>query len=243
MPITEAATIFSFGPMKVRLPRSDFNAQIVVDATAGQPPHRTVRGEIRGDWEVQFGGSPLVFFRETSLTYDADSGVNFNISPSHVELTGVMQFVSEMLSSIGRPGSGLTLGLLPEGGVQALLNLPIPDIQGATFGISNLNLQALMALRIRDEVLAETANGKQGQKPFSIALGFSLGRQDAPFALTIFILGGGGYIDLGEICSVHSAAPLCRGHRHYRECELGYLARPNQGRSVCILWSYSRLPI
>ena len=101
------------------------------------------------------------------------------------------------------PDSGLTLGLLPEGGVQAVLNLPLPDIQGATFGIANLKLGALLALRIHDQLLDSTTS------PFSIALGFSLGRCETPFTLTIFVLGGAGAIDVQARYAPSSQQLLC----------------------------------
>ena len=202
-PISEPATIFSFGPMALRLPKSNFLAEIQVEATAGQAPHRTMKGKLSGDWEVSFGSTSLVFFRETSLLFDADKGVSFDISPDKVEMAGALQFLSDMFKGLTSPDSGLTLGLLPEGGVQAVLNLPLPDIQGATFGIANLKLGALLALRIHDQLLDSATS------PFSIALGFSLGRRETPFTLTIFVLGGAGAIDVQARYAPGSQQLLC----------------------------------
>jgi hypothetical protein len=128
------------------------------------------------------------------------------------------------------PDSGLTLGLLPEGGVQAVLNLPLPDIQGATFGIANLKLGALLALRIHDQLLDSTTS------PFSIALGFSLGRCETPFTLTIFVLGGRGSDRRpGPLRAEQSAASLRRVY--YSCCKYVSFRStgPDTRRRICIL--------
>jgi hypothetical protein len=64
--------------------------------------------------------------------------------------------------------------------------MPIPDTQIGAFGFSGLRLGASLALRFG------------GQEGFNIGVSALLGRQDAPFNLTIFILGGGGYLEVGS---------------------------------------------
>jgi hypothetical protein len=103
-----------------------------------------------------------------------------------MQLNGILTFVSDLLAKFGGSDSGLTFGLLPEGGVQCVLMLPLPPVQAGAFGISNLNLGAVLGLRLNDPLMGG----------FSIEVGFNLGRKLAPFALTVFLLGGGGYIEV-----------------------------------------------
>lgn len=178
--ITEPATVFSIGPVILRLTSAVFAANVRFEAAPNQPPQRVVNGSIRGNWELIIGEIPLVIFKDTELRFDDGGKFRFDISPKNVELPEILAFVSEFLSSFSSPDSGFSVGLTPTG-VQALLNLPIPDIQSGAFGISNLVLGMAFGLDFADE--------------FKIFISFSLGRKEAPFALVIFLLGGGGYIE------------------------------------------------
>jgi hypothetical protein len=140
-----------------------------------------------GDWDVKIGGQSLIVFKDTRLTFDDAEGLKFHLDPRNIQLSGVLNFVSDLLAKFGGSDSGLKLGLLPEGGIQCVLSLPLPPVQAGAFGISNLNLGALMALRLNDPRMGND---------FSIEVGFNLGRKLAPFALTIFLLGGGGYFEV-----------------------------------------------
>lgn len=178
--VREPATVFSIGPVTLRLTSALFAADVRFEAAPNQPPKRVVNGRIRGTWELVISEIVLVKFRDTELRFDDSGKFRFDISPRNVELPDILSFVSEFLKSFSSPDSGFSVGLTPKG-VQALLNLPIPDIQAGAFGISNLVLGMAFGL--------DFTSG------FKIYLSFSLGRKEAPFALVIFILGGGGYIE------------------------------------------------
>jgi len=66
--------------------------------------------------------------------------------------------------------------------VRARLDLPMPPLGGGTTAITNLYLGAALELRFLPE--------------FNLAAAFALGRRERPFNITIFILGGGGWIEL-----------------------------------------------
>lgn len=178
--IREPATVFSIGPVTLSLTSALFAAEVRFEAAPNEPPKRLVKGRIRGTWELIIGSIALVRFRDTELRFDDSGNFRFDISPLNVELPDILSFVSEFLKSFSSPDSGFSIGLTPKG-VQALLNLPIPDIQAGAFGISNLVLGMAFGL--------DFTSG------FKIYLSFSLGRKEAPFALVIFILGGGGFIE------------------------------------------------
>lgn len=193
--IGEPATVFAIGPVTLRLTSALFAADVRFEAAPNEPPKRVVNGRIRGTWELIIGEIALVKFRDTELSFDDSGKFRFDISPLNVELPDILAFVSEFLKSFSNPDSGFSVGLTAKG-VQALLNLPIPDIQAGAFGISNLVLGMAFGLDFSND--------------FKIYLSFSLGRKEAPFALIIFILGGGGYIEQVTEYTPATGAIACR---------------------------------
>ena len=71
----------------------------------------------------------------------------------------------------------------------------MPDMQGATTGISNLTLGARLALLYAPR--------------FQFRLGFFLATKEAPFSLTAFILGGGGYLECDATYTPGSGQLVC----------------------------------
>jgi len=180
--LEKEATLFTLGPLTLRLASADFQATSIIEGGPGSEVRRKVFGRIKGAWELVLSGIVLLRFKDTELRFDDASGVKFSISPRSIELPQILSFLSDLVNIAGGDGaSGLTIGLLPNG-VQSVLSLPLPDVQAGAFGISNLRLSAILALQFDDE--------------FTISLGFGLGRRDAPFSLTIFILGGGGSFEV-----------------------------------------------
>jgi methyl-accepting chemotaxis protein len=184
--ISEPSTLFAIGPVELSVPKSNFTALTRFEAGQGETPKRQINAKITGDWEVKIGGQSMILFRDTELSFDDAAGLKFRIDPSRIQLSGVLNFVSDLLNKLSGGDSGLSFGLLPDGGIQCVLSLPLPDVQFGAFGISHLNLGALLALRLSDPLM----------DGFSIELGFNLGRKLAPFALTVFLLGGGGYLEV-----------------------------------------------
>lgn len=183
-PVERPATIFSIGPVTIRLVNARFTAVARVEAgLGGEPPRRSARGSILADWELTIGGQTIVIFRRTEVRFDESGGLRFSLDPRNLEMPGILSFLQDFMKRFAGSDSGLSIGFVA-GGVQALLNLPIPDVQVGAFGISNLRLGALLRL---------TVLGSDG---FAITVGFNVGRKLAPFALTIFILGGGGFLEV-----------------------------------------------
>jgi hypothetical protein len=179
--ITEDATLFSIGPFVLRIKAAVFTAKVKFEVGLDGTTKKVVFGSIKGDWEVVLGDMPIVIFESTELRFDESGKFKFNISPSNVKLPGILAFVSDYLSSFGGDESGFSLKITTSG-VKAMLNLPIPDTQAGTSGISNLILGMSFELDFSG--------------PFKICLGFNLGSKEAPFTTTIFILGGSGYLSV-----------------------------------------------
>lgn len=184
IPFTDDVDIFNEGPIYLRLLNAEFHATVTLQAGAGQQTVETVTGSIGGNWELQIAGLSLVTFVNTSLTFDQSGHIQFNISPERVRLASVMQFIADLINSFIPEGSGLTVTFQTAPvAVVCNLDLPMPDIAGGVFAISNLRLGALFSL------------GVDQNDHFQFTVGMNLCSMEAPFALVVFILGGGGWIE------------------------------------------------
>src|SRR5262249_1292331 len=124
--------------------------------------------------------------QKTQLLYDEGGHLHFDISPDRVQLNEALSFITELINTFKSGTSGFSLeplmmGSLPSG-VRAKLDLPMPPLGGVTTGIRGLDLGAAFELQFLPE--------------FVIGTRFFLGQRTKPFVTTIFILGGGGWIDV-----------------------------------------------
>jgi hypothetical protein len=184
LPFPNDVDVFNEGPIYLRLLTPRFQATVTIQAGAGQQTVEQVNGAISGDWELQIAGLSLVTFVSTSLTFDQSGHIHFNVSPERVRLASVMQFIADLINDFIPAGSGLTV-TFDTAPVQVVCNLdlPMPDIAGGAFAISNVRLGALFSIG-----LDENSN-------FQFTVGMNLSEMEAPFAIVVFILGGGGWID------------------------------------------------
>lgn len=184
--IDKEAVVFATGPLSLAIVKPDFSGRVRADIDTKGAVRRKVEGAITGDWKMTIGGTEILIIRKTRLDFDEGGQLQFHIRPEQIELPAAMKFVTELLKTLSDEASGLTIKLEPTG-ISSVLSLPLPDIQAGSFGISGLSLGATLALRWLDS----DSKGRQG---FSIGLAFNLAFPDRPFALTIFVLGGGGYL-------------------------------------------------
>ena len=198
------APIFDRGPMSLRLADASLTATVRIEGGLGKSAKRTARGLILGNWKVLVSGQEIVTLRQTELRFDDSGGIRFNVEPQNVELPGVLAFLTDFLSHFGGSDSGLSVGL-HDRMIEAVLNLPIPDYQGATVGITNLHLGARFGLGIN-------AQGK-----FQLTTGFNLATREKPFNLAIFILGGAGYIEASASYVPSQGSPTCAASSELRK--------------------------
>jgi hypothetical protein len=179
-PIESSETVlFSIGPATLSVGNCTFAADVHVAGGVGQAATRTSSGAITADWHMSIGGTEIVTFVATALTFDESGHLHFDIQPARVRLAAVLQFLADFVQGIGL-GGGFNLNLLASG-IQCTLALPFPDMSFGAFGITNLSLGCLFELDFSPE--------------FIIRVGANLGTRTAPFALTIFILGGAGWFE------------------------------------------------
>jgi hypothetical protein len=179
--LTDPATIFSLAGVTLTLLRASFQGLTRIDASAGQAPKRQVKGSITGDWSIQVGGMPIAQLVDCKLHFEEGVGIGFDITPDKVRLEQTLAFISDLLSSLSASDGGFSFGLTPTG-IRTTLSLPLPDIEAGAFGISNLSLGFFFELAF----LAQD---------FTIHTGLNVASRTAPFGLTVFILGGAGYLE------------------------------------------------
>jgi hypothetical protein len=175
---TSETTLFSIGPATVTIANCIFQAAVHIAGGAGQSVSDTSSGSITGDWHVSIAGTEIITFVGTALSFDEAGHLHFDIAPARVRLAAVLEFLADFVESLDL-GGGFSLNLLPSG-IQCILDLPFPDMSFGAFGITNLSLGCLFQLDVA---------------PFAITVGANLGQQEAPFTLTIFILGGAGWFE------------------------------------------------
>jgi hypothetical protein len=173
------ATLFTIGPLALQLPKATFKCQVKLQADASGQIVKQATGSITGDWTLIISGTRLITMVSTSLSFDEQGHVHFNVSPDRVVLSEALNFIDQIIASYSAPGSGFTI--LPSlNGIQTRLDLPIPNTSAGTTGITNLTFGFGFGLQF---------------DPFAITAGFNLGRKKAPFNIAVFILGGAGYIE------------------------------------------------
>jgi hypothetical protein len=171
--------VFEASGVSLRLATADFTGQVRMDASP-QGTHQLATGNVVGDWKLLVIGQEVVTLSGTQLLFDNTGKLRFIVKPENVRLPGALQFVTEYLASFGGNGSGLSIK--PMGTMlYALLDLPIPDMQGLTSGFSNLSLACKLGI------------GLDGSD-FKLDVEFGLSSPDKPFNVAVFVLGGAGYI-------------------------------------------------
>ena len=176
---TDTAVIFSIGPMALQIVTPRFTSTVRAQAGANGQVSKQATGAITGDWQLLIGGSPMITLRSTGLTFDKDGKLHVNVSPDRVQLSAALSFIQEIIAQYTSPGSGF--GIYPSAtGIETRLSLPIPNTSMGTTGITNLTFNFLFGLTWVPD--------------FELYAGFGLASPNAPFNLSIFILGGGGHL-------------------------------------------------
>jgi hypothetical protein len=174
------STLFSIGPLAVVIATATLQATVHIEADASGKVSRTTTGSITGMWNLLVGGTPIITLNDTALIFNDKGQINFTVSPANVRLAAILQLLESAIAAYSPPGSGFSFLLSPSG-IETVLALPIPNINFGTSGISNLSFGFNFGL--------------EWTPSFAITAGFSIGRRNAPFSMTVFILGGGGYIE------------------------------------------------
>ncbi|MBF8275533.1 MAG: hypothetical protein HW390_606 [Candidatus Brocadiaceae bacterium] len=182
VPIDKPASVFDMAGVTLKLLTARFKATSRIESAPGHSPRQTTKGLISGDWDLQIGGFPVAILKDCSLRYEDGGDIRFDVSPERVQLQQMFAFLTDLMAKFGYSDEGFSISVTPMG-VCTKLDLPLPDIQMAAFGIANLTLGFQFALNVFPK--------------FNISINLLLAKKRAPFTLTIYVLGGAGFVDFG----------------------------------------------
>jgi hypothetical protein len=182
----EKNAIFEIGPVGVVLRGGQVHAEINATVTEDARMDQRARGEIKGDWELTFGGQAMVVFEKTPLTFEGSSGIQFQIEPKNVKLNPPLDFLAKFFGDLSGELGGFRIEPLLDDsglptGVNSRLDIAIPPIVQGAWGVSGLSFSCGFAI--------------EAFPTFRLTTRLGLGTRIAPFTITAFILGGGGWLE------------------------------------------------
>lgn len=192
----EDTTIFSFGPISLRLrdPVLDARAYMRKEESGIR---KTSTASITADWEMSMGGQMLFRFRKTRISCE-DGKIRMDLDPSRLELSGVMQALADLAKRYEDQDGPFRFGVIPDlpRKIEAFceFDVTVPPVQMGTFGITNLSFGASMRIAL-DCTSADGGFDLRNPK-FLITTGLNLSKEKAPFSIIVFILGGCGWFDV-----------------------------------------------
>lgn len=195
---TGKKALMNIGPLQVEIENANFSGKMRMEIGVDGKVKKQNSGKLIGSWHIGIAGTGLMIFRDTAVIF-SDDKLKFDLDPSRMEMPGLLKVLTTATTKLSESGPAGALGEKSEvfkigivkvreipAGVKATLDLPPISIGGGTTAISNLCFGGSFQLLALDPEL---------RFKFLVGLGFYLGKKDAPFTVTVFILGGGGYID------------------------------------------------
>ena len=186
---TDRKTLMNLGPLLVALDKGHFTGTVRIEADVEGKTNKVARGSLVGDWTLQFGGTAFMIYHDVAIRFEGGK-LDFDLDPKRMESPGLLKLLTDATEAIPGEDNGFKFGVVKEAempvGVRADLELGPFGASGGVSGISNLLFGGFFELRFFEPPATFA---------FSVATGFHVGRQDSPFDLQVFILGGGGYLD------------------------------------------------
>jgi hypothetical protein len=180
-------TLLDLPVLAIRLRDARFTAVARIEADGDGRPRQTVRGSILADWELVLAGLHLCTFERCALRFDERGRLELDLSPDRVRLHGVLAFLGDLLRKVtGKSGAEL---VVDERGVTSRLAVAVPDVRLGTFGLTNLRVGVEFGLQI------DSGPDSGPNRGIVVRSGLTVGRREAPFTLTVFVLGGAGYFE------------------------------------------------
>lgn len=189
IPISQTV-LFEKQPIKVTLVTGEVFAESYSTVDTKGVLQQATNAHLSGDWIVSLSGSDVLEFQRTKLYNDAGGDLKFDVEPSRINLKGVLGSVSDLMSNIPGASSAFEIArVLQDLGkpiaIDCDFDMALPDIAGGCFSLKGLKLNAGLGISVTPTDI----------KSFAINTRLSLCRKDAPFIMTIFCLGGGGWFE------------------------------------------------
>ncbi|WP_035645233.1 hypothetical protein [Bradyrhizobium sp. ORS 285] len=191
-PFPSRSEVFEIGPLKLSVVGARFDALADLAVGLDGITRRTTKGEVVGDWELAFSGTPLVTLEQTRVFFENGQGLNVDIDPTRVRLDKAIKFLSDLIKSFSEPNSGFFIEMLEDGGapsgLAARIELPLPPLSFGAFSVTGLRFSASFEL-----LMIKGSGGRRGD--FALGTTLALGRKSEPFVLRVWILVGGGWLE------------------------------------------------
>lgn len=187
MPLGGARTLFNAATVEVRLLSPVFVARSRLEIDSGGRTRTRSDARLQGDIQLLVAGTSLVRMRNCRILFDEGGDFEFKFDPRDLEFDGAMLFLTKLMAAIPGSDSAFFPELLERDGrpygIETKFDLVPPALQFGTFGISGLRIGMRLRLAMQD-----------GE--FRIGTRLSLGAPQDPFTITVFILGGSGWLRL-----------------------------------------------
>jgi hypothetical protein len=179
--------LFRLGPLALTLHRTALDALASIAVGVDGKPERQTRGSLIADWELAFGGQPVVTFRRTALRFDESGRMDFDLKPDRIELAPALKYLSDLAKLVEYDEDGFTFRILERGGLpygaEATFGVALPPLQYGTTGIVGATIGAGLRL--------------EAYPDFALTVQANVSRRDSPFVFSVFILGGAGFVEVG----------------------------------------------
>jgi hypothetical protein len=189
---SEPIEVFNLSPVRISIRNAKFSARARADAAlAGTSGLKERWGRISGDWVLEAGGQPVLTFRSSTLSCDESGTIAFDTSTDRIETAPALLFLQRMTEKFKKSADEAGFGVIENDqrepiGIRKGVDLPIPPMVQGAWGVSGLHFGASMALFWKDP------NG--GKDDFSLEAALNIGSPRAPFTITVFVLGGCGWV-------------------------------------------------
>jgi hypothetical protein len=190
--------LMSIGPLSIQLENGRFTGAMRLSIDIDGKTSKSNSGKLVGSWHINIAGTGLMIFRDAGILFQ-DGKLTFDMDPKRMEMPGLLKLLTDATQNLTGGGgddegdsddSVFKIGLVKvkgiPAGVRATLDLPPISVGGGTTAITNLCFGGHFQILALDPEL---------RFKFLLGLGFYLGKKEAPFSITVFILGGGGFID------------------------------------------------
>lgn len=202
--LKENATLLPGDLLNIAIIKPRLFAEVIVEVSADGVSQQQTRGSITGDLVLRIAGYEIIGFKDTVIKYSEPGQPEFQLGKA--DLSGPLAFISDA-AKLGDGGGGDDKESKKKNGISteilrgdngivrgflARLDITVPPVSGGVAGFSNLFFGAGVGIVLDI--------GKDGID-FTIFVHFNIASKESPFTITVLILGGAGYLDVGASCS------------------------------------------
>lgn len=193
--LDSALTVFSFGPVALRLRNVRMSSHLRIEAGKGKETKRQGDGKLTADWDILVGGNAVITYEQAALE-NVDGNTRMQLDPKKVRMPSILQSVADTMSGLSaKDDSGLQAGIISRlpneitGYVK--FNMDVASAGAPTSGIQNLRISLFFELGLRFPRFPSLQDAD-----LRVSAGVGLSDREAPFIFAIWILGGCGWFSL-----------------------------------------------